>query len=119
MSSNIESKKSDLLFNGNVFREISDKGHVDITDIIPDTMTSWSISAFAINTNHGLGVVKNPVALTVLKPFFVTVNLPYSIVKTEQAVVEVFVHNYLNQAQHVTVRVQNAQKDFIHCKYGS
>lgn len=94
--------------------EVDDKGHVDITDIIPDTMTSWSISAFAINTNHGLGVVKNPVALTVLKPFFVTVNLPYSIVKTEQAVVEVFVHNYLNQAQHVTVRVQNAQKDFIH-----
>ncbi|XP_029714636.2 thioester-containing protein 1 allele S3 [Aedes albopictus] len=92
--------------------QVDDDGNLKLEYIVPDTITGWSISAIAINAAHGLGVIKSPVSLAVLKSFFITVNLPYSVVKTETATVEVFVHNYLDQYQYVTVRVQNEFENF-------
>ncbi|XP_062546485.1 thioester-containing protein 1 allele R1-like [Armigeres subalbatus] len=86
--------------------QVDGSGKLDLNNIVPDTITSWAISAFAIDEAHGLGVTKSPVSLTVVKAFFITVNLPYSIVKTETATVEVFVHNYLDRKQTAIVRIQ-------------
>lgn len=102
-----------LIFYSKIwFLQNSANGRLEIKEIVPDTITGWSISAFSINNDSGLGVIDYPVSLSVLKSFFVSVNLPYSIVKTETAIVEVFVHNYLDQDQEATVQVLNGQGEF-------
>ncbi|XP_055637469.1 thioester-containing protein 1 allele R1-like [Toxorhynchites rutilus septentrionalis] len=91
---------------------VDDDGELTINDIVPDSITSWSISAFSINSEHGLGILDRPVSLIVLKPFFITVNVAYSIIKTEIALVEVFVFNYMEQAQEATIRLTNDRGEF-------
>ena len=41
--------------------------------------------------------------LTVFKPFFVSLNLPYSVVRGEQLVLQAIVFNYMNKDTDVTV----------------
>lgn len=54
----------------------------------------------------------HPVSLATFKSFFVTVNLAYSILKTEIAVVEVFLYNYLKKSVEATVELAVDTIDF-------
>ncbi|XP_053691982.1 thioester-containing protein 1 allele S3-like [Sabethes cyaneus] len=91
---------------------IDSSGEITISGMVPDTITNWQISALSINSERGLGIIDKPVSLNVLKRFFIVLNLAYSILKTEVAVVEVFVFNYLETQQESTVTFLNQQKDF-------
>ncbi|KAL1374845.1 hypothetical protein pipiens_004807 [Culex pipiens pipiens] len=88
------------------------EGHLTIAETIPDTITNWQISAFSLNPVHGLGVLETPLALHVTKPFFVMLNLPYSIKKSETATVEVSVFNYLDELMYVGVTLKNHRQEF-------
>ena len=46
--------------------------------VVPDTITSWVAEGVALSHGEGLGV-SPPSELTVLKPFFVSLDLPFSI----------------------------------------
>ncbi|XP_058450150.1 thioester-containing protein 1 allele R1-like isoform X2 [Malaya genurostris] len=87
-------------------------GSLMVSGITPDSITNWQISAFSINPDYGLGIIDRPVSLNVYKNFFITVNLPYSITKTETLVMEVFVHNYFNQTIDSEVTLSNERNEF-------
>ncbi|XP_070620143.1 CD109 antigen [Erythrolamprus reginae] len=70
---------------------------------VPDTITSWVASAFIISENLGFGVMKIPIELEVFQPFFVSLNLPPSIIRGEQFILEVNIFNYLKERTKVTV----------------
>uniref|UniRef100_A0A670YUZ3 CD109 antigen n=1 Tax=Pseudonaja textilis TaxID=8673 RepID=A0A670YUZ3_PSETE len=70
---------------------------------VPDTITSWVASAFIISENLGLGVMKIPIELEVFQPFFVSLNLPPSVIRGEQFILEVNMFNYLKESTEVTV----------------
>ncbi|GFR94590.1 thioester-containing protein [Elysia marginata] len=82
-------------------------GTATTTAKIPDTITSWVVSAFATNQISGLGVAPTQAKLTVFKPFFVSLNLPYSVTRGEHLALQANVFNYLQQ--DVTVRVTLAK----------
>ncbi|CAL1538552.1 unnamed protein product [Lymnaea stagnalis] len=63
---------------------------------LPDTITSWMVSAFAINDN-GLAVGEKPFELKAFQLFFLTMNLPYSIKRGEIFILKITVFNYRNQ----------------------
>ncbi|KAL2306732.1 hypothetical protein Nmel_004665, partial [Mimus melanotis] len=71
--------------------------------VVPDTITSWVASAFVVSEKGGLGVTTAPVELEVFQPFFIFLNLPYSIVRGEQFILEVNIFNYLKEEAEVTV----------------
>uniref|UniRef100_A0A8C3K5J9 CD109 antigen n=1 Tax=Calidris pygmaea TaxID=425635 RepID=A0A8C3K5J9_9CHAR len=71
--------------------------------LVPDTITSWVASAFVMSANSGLGVTTTPVELEAFQPFFIFLNLPYSVVRGEQFILEVNVFNYLKEEAEVTV----------------
>ncbi|NWS65757.1 CD109 protein, partial [Crotophaga sulcirostris] len=70
---------------------------------VPDTITSWVASAFVMSENGGLGVTTAPVELEAFQPFFIFLNLPYSVIRGEQFILEVNIFNYLKEAAEVTV----------------
>ncbi|KAH0622086.1 hypothetical protein JD844_024050, partial [Phrynosoma platyrhinos] len=92
-----------------IWREIitrSTETTVNVT--VPDTITSWVASAFIISENLGLGVIKMPIELEVFQPFFVSLNLPPSVTRGEQFILEVNIFNYLKESTEVTVTLDTS-----------
>eukprot|EP00118_Oscarella_pearsei_P023407 m.279852 g.279852 ORF g.279852 m.279852 type:complete len:200 (+) comp40627_c0_seq9:1879-2478(+) len=83
-----------------------DSGVAVVSEVVPDTITSWVASAFALNAQTGLGVSDSNAMLIVFKPFFVSLNLPYSVVRGEQLGLQVVVFNYLKKPLNVVVKLE-------------
>ncbi|TKR94808.1 hypothetical protein L596_009045 [Steinernema carpocapsae] len=82
----------------------------------PDTITSWVASAFAINDDDGLGVAPTTSKLKIFRPFFIRLNLPYSVKRGEKLALQVLVFNYLEKEQDVRVVLKHEKEsgfDFI------
>lgn len=81
----------------------------------PDTITSWRFSAFATHPTGGIGVAHPTAAsslLRVFKPFFVSPNLPFSVIRGESLVLRVGVFNYLDVELAVVVNLQESPADY-------
>ncbi|XP_067661520.1 CD109 antigen-like [Haliotis asinina] len=76
---------------------VGDDGKAVISTTVPDTITSWVASAFAVNTQSGLGIAPTSAKIRVFRPFFVSLNLPYSVTRGEQLALQAIVFNYLTQ----------------------
>jgi CD109 antigen len=85
---------------------------VKITAQVPDTITSWVASAFAVDDKCGLGVADVDAKLTVFQTFFISVTSPYSVVRGEEFAYLVTVFNYFNQSLTVTVTLKKSS-DFM------
>jgi CD109 antigen len=73
---------------------------------VPDSITTWMLRAVAISKKQGLGIAESQ--LTVFQPFFLTLDLPYSVIQGEEFPVKVAVYNYLNQVQEVQLEVESS-----------
>ncbi|XP_040920879.1 CD109 antigen [Toxotes jaculatrix] len=80
-----------------------------LTLTVPDSITTWTATAFVMSENLGLGVVERPAELTVFQDFFLSLNLPAFIIRGEELLLEIVLFNYLPQALEVMVIV--AQSD--------
>ncbi|XP_052244580.1 pregnancy zone protein-like [Dreissena polymorpha] len=62
-------------------------------------------TAFAVHPQSGLGISEQFAQLQVSLPFFVSVNLPYSVIRGEKIILQVNIHNYspLQQTSYVTL----------------
>ncbi|XP_059143995.1 CD109 antigen-like [Physella acuta] len=85
-------------------------GSASITATVPDTITSWVVSAFAINSNSGLGVAPTQARLKVFRPFFASLNLPYSVTRGEQLALQANVFNYLPDDMQVRVTLAASKR---------
>lgn len=79
---------------------------------VPDTITSWIVTGFALNPTAGMGVIKNSLKLKVVKLFYVTMNLPETIKRGEIVAIPITVFNYMADDQKAEVTLYNNQKEF-------
>ncbi|XP_058450151.1 thioester-containing protein 1 allele R1-like [Malaya genurostris] len=93
-------------------QEVGADGQLTLWDLVPDAITNWRISAFALSPKHGLAILDQPVSLEVFKPFFILLNLPKSIKKGEIAIIEVSVFSYLDETMYVGVTLKNSRQEF-------
>lgn len=89
----------------------SSTGQVEFQRAVPDTLTTWVASAFAVSNSTGLGVVELKSQVQVFQSFFVSINLPYSVVRGEELALQVTVFNYEPVEQNVTITLK-ASKDW-------
>ncbi|KAJ6641357.1 CD109 antigen [Pseudolycoriella hygida] len=83
-----------------------------ISKKVPDTITSWIITGFSVDPTTGLGLTKEPSTLNVFQPFFVSINLPYSIKRGEIVSISVSVFNYMDVDQTAEVILFNEDSEF-------
>ncbi|XP_069130827.1 CD109 antigen-like isoform X2 [Argopecten irradians] len=83
-------------------------GHVSIAATVPDTITSWVASAFAVNRQSGLGIAPTSAKVEAFRPFFVSLTLPYSVVRGEQLVLQANVFNYMTIDMDVVVTLEKS-----------
>ncbi|VBB29465.1 unnamed protein product, partial [Acanthocheilonema viteae] len=84
-----------------------DTGEAVFEAVVPDTITSWVASAFAINDETGLGVAPSTSKLTVFRPFFIRINLPHSVKRGEKFALQVLIFNYMDSEQDVRVTLKD------------
>jgi CD109 antigen len=87
-------------------------GRTSLKRTVPDTITSWIISGFSLDSTFGLGVTEAPSKLRVFRPFFISLNTPYAVVKGETVGVQVLVHNYLGRDVTAEVTLENGSNQF-------
>ncbi|KAL1124405.1 hypothetical protein AAG570_001034, partial [Ranatra chinensis] len=88
-------------------------GKASLRKSVPDTITSWVISAFTIDPLYGLGLIEAPRSVKVFRPFFVSLDLPYSVIRGETVSIPVVVFNYMDQTVAADVTIENVgQFDF-------
>ncbi|XP_073822275.1 thioester-containing protein 1 allele S3-like [Musca autumnalis] len=79
---------------------------------IPETITTWRITAFSINEQTGLGVVHGPTDITTIQPFFISLNLPYSVKRGEIISISILVHNYHEEEVEAEISLFNDAGEF-------
>lgn len=79
---------------------------------MPDTITSWIISAFSVDCEYGLGLTKKLRRLEVFQPFFVSLHLPYSIKRGEILSVSVAIFNYMEENAMTDIKMHNNDNEF-------
>ncbi|XP_027990461.2 complement C3-like [Eptesicus fuscus] len=75
---------------------------------LPDSMTTWQLVAISLKPGKGL-CVSEPFEMTVRKPFFVDLKLPFSVVRNEQVQIQAVLYNFLSR--QVKVRVEFPHKE--------
>ncbi|ESO98770.1 hypothetical protein LOTGIDRAFT_231163 [Lottia gigantea] len=89
-------------------------GIANFTLKVPDTITTWVASAFAVSPNPliGVGMTSDVAELTAFTEFFVMLNLPYSVVRGEELVIKASVFNNLGFDTEAEVMLENP-KGFV------
>uniref|UniRef100_A0A8D0XNQ0 CD109 antigen n=1 Tax=Sus scrofa TaxID=9823 RepID=A0A8D0XNQ0_PIG len=77
---------------------------------VPDSITSWVATAFVISEDLGFGLTPAPVELQAFQPFFIFLNLPYSVIRGEEFALEVTIFNYLKDATEVKIIVEKSDE---------
>lgn len=90
----------------------STKENTQLTLTIPDTITTWRITAFSIHDVTGFGIVDGPTDILTIQPFFVNLNLPYSVKRGEILALPVTVFNYHNQSLDAEITMYNNGQEF-------
>ncbi|XP_023648198.2 alpha-2-macroglobulin isoform X2 [Paramormyrops kingsleyae] len=80
---------------------VGDSGSVNVTHTIPDTITKWVAGAFCTSP-VGFGLAPSA-QLTAYQPFFVSLTLPYSVVRGEVFTLKASVFSYLPRCIMVQV----------------
>nr|BAR45613.1 thioester-containing protein 2 [Scolopendra japonica] len=90
----------------------NDDGSLIIKATVPDTITSYFINAFAVDDKTGIGLSDQPAKLQIFRPFFVTLNLPYSVIRGETLGLQALVFNYMTEDIEAVVTLDNEQQEF-------
>ena len=78
-----------------------EEGSAEMVVTVPDAITEWKAEMFC-TARVGLGLAP-ATTLTVFKPFFVDLALPYAVIRGEALSLVATVFNYLRQCLRVSV----------------
>ncbi|KAJ9579454.1 hypothetical protein L9F63_024436, partial [Diploptera punctata] len=82
-------------------------GFKRIDKLAPDTITSWVITGFSVDPLYGLGLSDHQEK--VFRPFFISLDLPYSVLRGEIVAIPIVVFNYMTKDVVADVTLENEQ----------
>ncbi|XP_063245195.1 CD109 antigen-like isoform X2 [Bacillus rossius redtenbacheri] len=83
------------------------EGRASLSKKAPDTITSWVITGFSVDPIYGLGLSRAPKKLRIFRPFFVSLDLPYSVLRGEIVAIPIIVFNYMDKDVTADVTLEN------------
>lgn len=90
--------------------EMGNEEIVDFQRKVPDSITSWIISAFSMNPKYGFALAERK-ELIVSRQFFASLNLPYSVRMGEIIDIDVIIFNFISkETMDVTVTLKVSNK---------
>ncbi|XP_042129974.2 alpha-2-macroglobulin-like isoform X2 [Peromyscus maniculatus bairdii] len=90
---------------------VDSTGMAEIEMTVPDTITTWKAEAFCLSSDAGLGL--SPITqFQAFQPFFLELEMPYSVIRGESFKLKATVLNYLQMCIQVAVHLE-ASPDFL------
>ncbi|KAM4627145.1 alpha-2-macroglobulin isoform 2-T2 [Polymixia lowei] len=86
---------------------VGDNGSVSVEKTVPDTITKWAAGSFCTSA-AGFGLSPTT-GLTAFQPFFVSLTLPYSVIRGEVFTLKATVFNYLTKCIMVKVTLAGSE----------
>ncbi|KAL3881063.1 hypothetical protein ACJMK2_033259 [Sinanodonta woodiana] len=74
----------------------------------PDSITTWIASAFAVSNETGLGIAPSTSDLLVFLKFFINLQMPYSVIRGEQVIIQANIFNYHKEKLKVKVELRQS-----------
>ncbi|XP_028825881.1 alpha-2-macroglobulin-like protein 1 [Denticeps clupeoides] len=96
---------------------VGHSGSVTVERTVPDTITTWVADAFCTSP-VGFGLAPS-VTLTAFQPFFVSLTLPYSVIRGEVFTLKATVFNYLSKCIVVKVTLADSTQFKVQPSKGS
>uniref|UniRef100_A0A1I8NLA8 TEP1-F n=1 Tax=Stomoxys calcitrans TaxID=35570 RepID=A0A1I8NLA8_STOCA len=90
-----------------------EKENTLLTFDIPDTITTWHITAFSMHENTGFGTLRRPVNILSSKPFFILLDLPHSAKMGELISIPITVVNNHNQSVEASIVMTQGEEYFV------
>nr|XP_033794268.1 CD109 antigen-like [Geotrypetes seraphini] len=78
----------------------------DLQVTVPDSSNTWVATAFVVSEELGFGLTSELAEIQVYHPLFFSLNLPYSVIRGEQFLVEVVLFNNLPKTLEVLVTLE-------------
>ncbi|CAI9744491.1 containing II, isoform E [Octopus vulgaris] len=85
-------------------------GMASLAKTAPDTITTWVTTLFGMHPSEGFIPYNQEVELTTFQDFYISLGIPYSIVRGELFELNVYVFNYISKNETVTVQLMNSNK---------
>ncbi|KAI1297215.1 Antigen -like protein [Halotydeus destructor] len=90
-------------------------GYFIFTVPLPNAPASWSVLAFGMSTTHGIGLQKVHIPYSVVRPFYISVELPSKCTLGEQIGVRVSIFNNLEfEIEVIVVLANSPDYKFVH-----
>jgi CD109 antigen len=86
-----------------VDKQTDENGKLSLNVTVPDTITTWITDAFAMSNTAAFGMTHVPSRLVAFKPFFISLSLPYSVVRREEVEITATVFNYYYENLEVII----------------
>ncbi|XP_076448767.1 CD109 antigen-like [Babylonia areolata] len=90
-----------------------DRGKLTLHETLPDSVTSWVVTAFAVRRDTELVLTSDPLELNAIKKFYVRLNLPRSVRHGEKLEVRATVFNYDNINMDTSVTLESSANYII------
>jgi len=87
----------------------NEKGLIVKKTTVPDTITEWILDTYCLSKDTGFGIGKTQ-NVRVFQPLFVSVDLPYSVIRGETFPVKASVFNYENTCVPILVEILYEKK---------
>ncbi|XP_071448313.1 thioester-containing protein 1 allele R1 [Hetaerina americana] len=84
-------------------------GKVTLRRTLPDSMTSWIVSALSLDPVNGIGLLRRQITIIGKRPFYINVDFPHSVILGEVIAVSVAVTNNMNQDLNVDLSLDNSE----------
>ncbi|KAK5646677.1 hypothetical protein RI129_005141 [Pyrocoelia pectoralis] len=88
------------------------EGKTSIGRKLPNSLTTWVLTAFSLDQRYGLGLLQSPKKVQVSKSFVVTIDLPYSIKREETLGVPIVIYNNFNKEITAEITIHNVEHKF-------
>ncbi|XP_028400033.1 murinoglobulin-1-like isoform X2 [Dendronephthya gigantea] len=92
--------------------KLNDTSEMQVMEVeIPDTITTWVAKGFAMSSVYGMGI-SDKTRLKAFQPFFIQMNLPYSVIRGEEIPITVTIFNYLSSCVPLKLELNRETKDY-------
>ena len=88
-------------------------GYLNQSLKVPDTITDWNLDAYCLSSQSGLGIAQ-PETLKVFQSVFVSLDMPYSVVKGEIFPIKASAFNYEDTCIPVLIKLKTYFYLIIH-----
>ncbi|XP_055352557.1 CD109 antigen-like [Paramacrobiotus metropolitanus] len=79
------------------------KGKLSYSEVVPDSITTWAVTAFAASTKQPISLTKKPQDLRVYQELYIHLETPLSMIENETTKVNVTLFNFRSKSGSTTL----------------